>query len=65
VEERAKSPVVVGGVSVAEVCVAVRLVRTKRLGPLVLLMGTGPKSCVAGVRTRPVRARPVPVRVRT
>ena len=41
-----------------------RLVRVKRVGALVLLMGTGPKSCVAGVRIRPVRGRPVPVRVK-
>ena len=42
----------------------VRLVRVKRVGALVLWMGTGPKSCVVGVRRRPVRGRPVPVRVR-
>ncbi len=41
----------------------VRLVRVKRVGALVLLMGTGPKSSVTGLRIRPVRGRPVPVSV--
>ncbi len=58
----AKLPVVVGDERVTDD--VVRLVRVKRVGALVLLMGTGPKSCVAGVRIRPVRGRPVPVRVR-
>ncbi len=42
----------------------VRLVRVKRVGAEELLTGTGPKSCVVGVRMRPVRGRPVPVRVK-
>jgi len=56
---RTKLPVVVGVERVTEE--VVRLVRVKRIGALVLLTGMGPKSCVVGVRTRPVRGRPVPV----
>jgi len=59
---RAKSPVVVGVLRVTEV--AVELVRVKRVVGLVLWMGMGPKSRLTGVRMRPVRGRPVPVRVR-
>ncbi len=42
----------------------VRLVRVKRVGAEVLWTGMGPKSCVGGVRMRPVRGRPVPVSVK-
>ena len=59
---RAKSPVVVGVLRVTGA--AVRLVRVKRVVGLVLWMGMGPKSLLMGVRMRPVRGRPVPVRVR-
>jgi hypothetical protein len=59
---RVKLPVVVGAerLTVAEV----RLVRVKRVGALVLWTGIGPKSCGLGVRMRPERDCPVPVRVR-
>src|SRR6266851_992642 len=59
---RVKSPVVVG--VERETAAGVRLVREKRVGALVLWTGMGPKSCVSGVRRRPVRGRPVPVRVK-
>jgi hypothetical protein len=59
---REKSPVVVG--VERETVAAVRLVRVKRDGALVLWTGMGPKSCVMGVRTRPLRAVPVPVRAK-
>ena len=62
-ELRAKSPLRAGAVRVMGVALEVRLVRAKRAGALVLLMGTMPKSCVAGVRTRPSRGRPIPERV--
>jgi hypothetical protein len=57
----AKSPVTVGieSATVEEV----RLVRVKRVGALELWTGMLPKSCVTGARMRPVRGRPVPVRV--
>ena len=42
----------------------VRLVRVKSVGALLLWTGIGPKSCAMGVRNKPVRGRPVPVRVR-
>jgi hypothetical protein len=57
-----KSPAVVG--AERETAEVVRLVRVKRVGALVLWTGTGPKFCVMGVRMRPVRGRPVPVRVK-
>jgi len=57
----AKSPVSVGPMRV--MVDAVRFVRVKSAGALVLLKGTVPKSCVVGVRMRPKRATPVPVRV--
>ena len=41
----------------------VRFVRVKSAGALLLLTGMEPKSCVVGLRMRPVRATPVPVRV--
>src|ERR1700677_1991879 len=59
---RAKSPVMVGVVRVT--VAVVWLVRVKRVGALVLLTGMGPKSCVMGVRRRPVAGMPVPVRVK-
>jgi hypothetical protein len=59
---RAKLPVVVG--ELRATVSAVRLVRVKRVGALVLWTGTGPKSWLIGVRMRPVSGRPVPVRVR-
>jgi hypothetical protein len=59
---RRKFPVVVG--VERETVAEVRLVRVKRMGALVLWTAMGPKSCVMGVRMRPVRGRPVPVRVR-
>jgi len=59
---RVKLAVVVGAVRVT--VAGVRLVRVKRMGALVLWTGTVPKSCVIGVRMRPVRGRPVPVRVK-
>src|SRR5580692_7970049 len=59
---REKLPVVVA--VVRETVVGVRLVRVKRIGAEVLWTGIGPKSCVGGVRMRPVRGRPVPVRVK-
>jgi len=57
-----KLPVVVG--VLMEMVEVVRLARVKRVGALVLCTGMGPKSCVMGVRVRPVRGRPVPVRVK-
>jgi hypothetical protein len=54
---------VVDGVE-RETAAEVRLVRVRRTGALVLWMGMGPKSCVSGVSRRPVRGRPVPVRVK-
>ena len=45
---RAKSPVRV--VEVRVMGDGLRLVRVKSVGAVVLLMGAGPKSCVAGVR---------------
>jgi hypothetical protein len=57
-----KLPVVVG--ALRETLVEVRLVRVKRVGAVMLWTGMGPKSCVGGVRMRPVRGRPVPVRVK-
>jgi hypothetical protein len=59
---RVKLPVVVG--VVRDTVVAVRLVRVKRMGALALWTVMGPKSCVSGVSRRPVRGRPVPVRVK-
>src|SRR5215469_5404552 len=59
---RVKLPVVVRVET--ETAVAVRLVRVNRVGALVLWTGMGPKSCVVGVRRRPVSGRPVPVRVK-
>ena len=59
---RVKLPVVVG--VERETVAGVRLVRVKRTGALVLWTGMGPKSCVSGVRRRPVRGRPVPVRAK-
>ena len=59
---RAKSPVVV--VELRVMGEGLRLVRVKRVGAVVLLMGVGPKSFVSGVSWRPVRARPLPVRAR-
>src|SRR6202041_1904276 len=44
------------------IVVVVRLVRVKRDGALVLWTGTVPKSCVVGLRIKPERAMPVPVR---
>jgi hypothetical protein len=59
---KAKLPVVVG--VERETVVGVRFVSVKRVGALVLWTGIGPKSCWLGVRTRPVRAWPVPVSVK-
>ena len=58
----ANGPVVVG--EVRGTVATVRLVRVKRVGALALWTGPGPKSCVSGVRMRPVSGRPVPVRVK-
>ncbi len=54
------SLVVVGAVRMMGV--EVRFVRVKRIGALVLWMGTDPKSCASGVRMSPAWGRPVPVR---
>jgi hypothetical protein len=56
---KAKSPVMVGVVRVMGA--ALWLVRVKRVGGLVLLTGTGPKSWLMGVRRRPVAGMPLPV----
>ena len=48
---------------VMETAAVVRFVSVKSMGALVLWTGTEPKSCVSGLRIRPVSARPVPVRV--
>ena len=58
----AKLPVVAAALRVMGE--GLRLVRVKSVGTVVLLMGVGPKSCVEGESTRPVRARPLPVRER-
>jgi hypothetical protein len=58
---RAKSPEVVR--LAMETAVVVRFVSVKSTGALMLWTGTEPKSCVSGLRMRPVSARPVPVRV--
>ena len=58
-----KSPVVVGAERVMGAGLAVRLVRVKRMGELVLLTGMEPKSGLRGVRVIPARESPVPLRV--
>jgi len=55
----AKLPVVVA--ALRTMGDGLRLVRVKSVGAVVLLMGVGPKSCVEGERTTPVRASPLPV----
>ena len=59
---RLKLPAVVG--VERETTAVVRFVRMKSDGALVLLTGTGPKSWLMGVITRPLSGMPVPVRVK-
>ena len=58
----AKLPVRMGLESMTALPPGVRFVRVKSTGGPTLWTGTEPKSCIVGVRSRPVRESPEPVR---